>query len=205
MRKMMATIAGLLIAFGLFAGMAMQAPTTHAAASSSHWVVIHRQLIQLPKATCDRIKAMSSDAATAHSACEVTSTLMVLQPATSSPYSVCSTCGGGGGTCTAHSKSWLQYYEMSTLPVSYYYQQSGTFTYDGCNVPTDSGHNCTRNLSYSPGVSVSNTACYDHTSGGKIYAEGDYLVAVLGFGSTSTLVATCDQNGNISDPSLIAD
>jgi hypothetical protein len=202
---MMATIAGLLIAFGLFAGMAMQAPTTHAAASSSHWVVVHRQTFQLPKATCDRIKAISSDAATAHSACEVTSALMVLQSNASSPYAVCGTCGGGGGTCTAHSKSWLQYYEMSTLLASYYYQQSGTFTYDGCHVPTDSGHNCTRQMSYSPGVSVSNTYCGDYSSGGKAYAEGDYLVAVLGIGSTSTLVATCDSSGNIHDPSLIAD
>ena len=67
--------------------------------------------------------------------------------------------------------------------MDYYYQQTGTFDYNGCNTPTDSGHNCTRNMSYTPGTTVSNTYCGDYTSGGKAVAEGDYLVAIFGLGS----------------------
>jgi hypothetical protein len=94
---------------------------------------------------------------------------------------------------------------LSTFGAEYYYQQTGTFTYDGCHTPKDSNHNCVNNMSYSPGITVSNTYCGDYTSGGKAYAQGDYLVSMLGVGSTSNLLASCDQYGNIYDPSVVAE
>ncbi|MFI5273031.1 MAG: hypothetical protein ACHQ4H_08380 [Ktedonobacterales bacterium] len=201
MRKISSFVAGLLIALSLFTAMVMQAPTTHAAARSSHWVVVAHETRPLPKAVCDRVRAMNPKLAAASQVCDVTSTLMVLRADGPSPQMVCGTCGGGG--CYAQSTSWKQFFSSSGF-VSFYYQQTGTFTYDGCHTPSDSGHNCTRNMSYSPGVTVANTFCGDSISGGKAYAEGDYLVAVFGVGSTNVLHASCDQNGNISDPSMSA-
>jgi hypothetical protein len=98
----------------------------------------------------------------------------------------------------------MQYYSLSTFGLAYYFQHSGTFNYNGCNTPTDSYQNCTRNMSSSPGVSLANTYCGDYASGTTAYAEGDWLVTIAGWANTQTLTASCDVNGNIQDGSINA-
>lgn len=207
-RKFYFVIAGLLIAASLSAAMAVNSTTARAAASSNtnaHWVVVDYQTHPLPKALCDHVRAaLGPVIAHAHPACDATSTLLILHEDGPIPNAQCGSCGGDGG-CNAQSHSWQQFYAASVFGLAFYFQQTGTFSWDYCHTPTDSGHNCTRNMSYSPGVTVANTACSDYDSGGLAYAEGDYQVAMIGFGSTYSLVAHCDQNGNIYDPSVTAE
>jgi hypothetical protein len=193
------------------------ATTAHAAAtssptstlSSSTWAIVSVKTSALPTAFCDKVKGRilqirhEVSAQLSSSACEDTVTLEVNK--STGPISN-TIIGGGGGGCTARSTNWKQYQAFSTFGAAYYYQQTGKFTsYSNCSAPTDYNHHCADAISASPGVSVSNTACYDWYSSGYAYAQGDYYVGVFGITTTNYLDAKCDLNGNVTDPSIIAD
>lgn len=177
-----------------------------AAIPSRHWVTLSRHVVQIPGTLCAALKKAHPDVLATPQDCQATTGILLDLPLgqTAIPSVIG---GGGGGSCGSISVPWKQYNSLSSPLGGYYVEHSGMFTYTGCSA-SDSGHVCSRNMTFNRPAywGVSNTGCRDNNNGSsKVDAEADYLLTIPTGGYTLRLDATCDEMGNISDPSVNAD